>query len=70
MKVTYCHDAPKRFICDQEEADLPTAGGFVDLQKGRYLIRRVERAGREAVAYVVRVSVPAVVTQPAPLMAA
>jgi hypothetical protein len=64
MKVTYCQDAPKRFICDQPEADLPAAGGFVDLQKGRYLIRRVERAGREAVAYVVRVSMPAAIAHP------
>lgn len=56
MKITYCQDAPKRFICERDEIDPPAAGAFVELHKGRHLVRRVERAGREAIAYVVLVA--------------
>jgi hypothetical protein len=51
-RVTYCQDQPKRFLCERDEASLPTAGGFVALGDARYAVRRVERIAREALAYV------------------
>lgn len=53
MKVTYCQDRPKKFICERDEASFPDAGGFVELNGIRYAIRRVEKVAREALAYVV-----------------
>jgi hypothetical protein len=52
MKVTYCQDQPKKFIGEQEEPELPIVGKLVELHGTRYLIRRVERVAREALAYV------------------
>ena len=54
MKVTYCQDRPKRFILERDEPELPIVGNFVELAGTRYLIRRVERVAREALAYVIR----------------
>jgi hypothetical protein len=51
-RVTYCQDRPKRFLCERDEASLPTAGGYVALGDARYAVRRVERVAREALAYV------------------
>ncbi|MBW6527049.1 hypothetical protein KZ813_09390 [Sphingomonas sp. RHCKR7] len=51
-RVTYCQDKPKRFLCERDEACLPTAGGYVALGDARYAVRRVERIAREALAYV------------------
>lgn len=51
-RVTYCQDQPKRFLCERDEASLPTAGGYVALGEARYAVRRVERIAREALAYV------------------
>lgn len=52
MKVTYCQDVPKKFICERDEIQLPGTGGFVELDGIRYAIRRVEKVAREALAYV------------------
>ena len=52
MKITYCRDKPKSFLCEREEQRLPDAGAFVELIGTRYQIRRVERVAREALAYV------------------
>jgi ribosomal protein S12 len=52
MKVTYCQDVPKKFICERDEVQLPGTGGFVELNGIRYAIRRVEKVAREALAYV------------------
>jgi hypothetical protein len=54
MKVTYCQDRPKRFICERDESELPTVGGFLEIENVRYVIRRTERVAREALAYVAR----------------
>ena len=54
MKTTYCQDKPKAFVCEREEQRLPEIGAFVDLLGDRYKVCRVERVGREALAYVMR----------------
>jgi hypothetical protein len=54
MKVTYCQDRPKRFICERDESQLPLVGDFLELDRMRYVIRRIERVAREALAYVAR----------------
>ena len=52
MKITYCHDKPKAFICERDEQDLPSVGAFVDLLGKRYKICRIEPVAREALIYV------------------
>jgi hypothetical protein len=52
MKVTYCQDRPKRFLCERDESQWPAVGGFLELDGVRYVIRRIERVAREALAYV------------------
>ncbi|MEH3102651.1 MAG: hypothetical protein PGN12_01935 [Sphingomonas phyllosphaerae] len=52
MKVTYCQDWPKKFLCERDEHQMPTEGGYIELQGGRYLVRRIERIAQEALAFV------------------
>lgn len=52
MKITYCRDKPKAFICERDEQNLPSVGAFVDLLGKRYKICRVEPVAREALIYV------------------
>lgn len=52
MKVTFCLNNPKRFICLREEKVIPLRGSYIILEEARYIIERVERFSNEYVAYV------------------
>lgn len=52
MKVTYCRDKPKAFLAERDEGVLPAVGAYIHLAGKRYRICRVEKVGREGLAYV------------------
>lgn len=52
MKVTYCRDKPKAFLAERDEGALPAVGAYIQLAGKRYRICRVEKVGREGLAYV------------------
>ncbi|TCP34234.1 hypothetical protein [Sphingomonas sp. BK235] len=55
MKITYCRDVPKGFLCAREEEELPCVGDVVAFDGVRYLVRRAEHVGREGLVYVMPV---------------